>query len=193
MGADGGSIPTRSELAKQKQKESASDLALKREFDRDQLFELCFLTKKPLDFHAIVSDYRGRIYNKEAVLESLLEKKKIDGVKGLRDIVCLKPTLENGRWICPIEHKDIMKEHWNTKFAYVPECGHVCSFLVLEDKECPVCHTIFEEFVVLNAENEDFSKQKSRVDRLREKGFAHNLQPLKKRKDKKSTIYTKPY
>lgn len=68
MGADGGSIPDRRDLVKTKGKAEQTDKALRRE-----RFFLCALSKKPLT-KPVVADPLGKLYNKDAVLEYLLDK-----------------------------------------------------------------------------------------------------------------------
>ncbi|KAL7750996.1 Replication termination factor 2 [Sorochytrium milnesiophthora] len=69
MGADGGSIPRRNELVKTKQKEQKADphiLAITQWF-------FCALSRQPLQ-QPIVSCGLGKLYNKDAVLQYLIDK-----------------------------------------------------------------------------------------------------------------------
>lgn len=68
MGADGGSIPDRRDLVRTKGKAEKTDKALQRE-----RFLYCALSKKPLA-KPIVADPLGKLYNKDAILEYLLDK-----------------------------------------------------------------------------------------------------------------------
>ncbi|KAJ1567440.1 hypothetical protein HK096_009847, partial [Nowakowskiella sp. JEL0078] len=84
MGCDGGSIPTRIELVKTKQNAVRLDPR--------------FLSIRPLKI-PIVADNMGKLYNKEAVIEFLLDKKAFgDGdlicshITKLRDVINLNLT-----------------------------------------------------------------------------------------------------
>jgi len=68
MGADGGSIPDRRDLVKTKGKQEKTDKELERE-----RFSLCALSKKQLA-KPVVLDPLGKLYNKDAILEYLLDK-----------------------------------------------------------------------------------------------------------------------
>lgn len=69
MGNDGGSIPYRIDLVKTKAKEEKTDeKALAR-----QLWLLCALSHRPLG-QPVVTDALGKLYNKDAVIEYLLDR-----------------------------------------------------------------------------------------------------------------------
>ncbi|KAK4688508.1 replication termination factor 2, partial [Tremellales sp. Uapishka_1] len=94
MGADGGSIPDRSDLVKTKAAPRVADKALLRE-----LYLLCALSKKPLN-RPVVADPLGKLYNKDAIIEYFLDKSKYgDGdqicgyLKGVKDLLTLNLTL----------------------------------------------------------------------------------------------------
>ena len=82
-----------------------------------------------------MSDYKGRLYNKEAILEWLLSPERfpevqqsvVKHIKSLKDVVDLQIVREDktSRWICPISRKDIVAEAAATRIIYVAECGHV--------------------------------------------------------------------
>jgi hypothetical protein len=94
MGCDGGSIPKRTELVKQKEKTEKADI-------NQQLLSSwfnCALSKRHLR-EPIVSCPLGKLYNKDAVLEYLLDKNTYgDGdvicghVKNMKDFVTLRLT-----------------------------------------------------------------------------------------------------
>lgn len=74
MGADGGTVPTRSEQIKQKRKEERLDAV-----GRAQLrLNFCALSGEPLSKSTanIVCDSHGSLFNLEAVLEHLLDAQK---------------------------------------------------------------------------------------------------------------------
>ncbi|KAJ2229388.1 Replication termination factor 2 [Coemansia sp. RSA 485] len=105
MGNDGGSIPRRNEMVREKKKDEKID----RKAQIIAMFFSCTLSKQPLQ-QPIVGDGLGRLYNREAVLEYLLDNSKFgDGnaicahIKGLKDIKTLRlqpnPSLANNT--CP--------------------------------------------------------------------------------------------
>ena len=95
MGADGGTIPTRCELVKTRQKPEQKD----KDSVRIYKWQYCNLTQQPLT-RPIVSCELGRLYNKEAIIEKLLENKSgnqengdklmpeasADHIKSLKDV-----------------------------------------------------------------------------------------------------------
>ena len=70
MGADGGTIPTRCELVKTRQKPEQKD----KDSVRIYKWQYCNLTQQPL-VRPIVACELGKLYNKEAIIEKLLENK----------------------------------------------------------------------------------------------------------------------
>ena len=70
MGGDGGSIPTRDELVRTKKRGEQKD----KDFDRLHRWSNCALTQEPLR-RPIVACQLGRMYNKQTILEFLLESK----------------------------------------------------------------------------------------------------------------------
>ncbi|WOO80701.1 Protein RTF2 [Vanrija pseudolonga] len=90
MGADGGSIPDRRDLVKTKGKAEQADKAAQRE-----RFLFCALSKKPLA-KPVVADPLGKLYNKDAIIEFLIDKAVYgDGdsicpyIKGVKDLLTL--------------------------------------------------------------------------------------------------------
>ncbi|KAG0361208.1 Rtf2 RING-finger-domain-containing protein [Gamsiella multidivaricata] len=172
MGCDGGSIPKRDELVKQKQKQAKVDQNI---LNRVQWFS-CALSKKPLTA-PIVSCGLGKLYNRDAILEFLLDRSAYgDGdlickhIRSLKDVVTLQlelnpsfsesnsPSLTNhdqepiARYICPITMKEMNGKH---RFVYLDTCGCVMSEQALKEvpsKTCIKCAKPFESFdvIVLN-------------------------------------------
>ena len=70
MGGDGGSIPTRDELVRTKKRGEQKD----KDFDRLHRWSNCALTQEPLR-RPIIACQLGRMYNKQTILEFLLESK----------------------------------------------------------------------------------------------------------------------
>ncbi len=80
MGCDGGTIPRRCELVKTKPKEEKTDL---KQIDVAK-WHNCALSKVPLS-EPIVGCFLGKLYNKDAILEFLLDP----SVYGDADSICL--------------------------------------------------------------------------------------------------------
>ncbi|CAD5207929.1 unnamed protein product [Bursaphelenchus okinawaensis] len=92
MGADGGTIPKRCELVKKKKKEEK----VEREVANAAKWKNCQLTNEPLK-KPVVSCRYGRLFNKESILEAMLEKKVTQNettkhIKGRSDFKELKLT-----------------------------------------------------------------------------------------------------
>ncbi|EPS39736.1 hypothetical protein H072_6482 [Dactylellina haptotyla CBS 200.50] len=96
MGNDGGSIPTRRELVKSPtRRKTTSELRSQSSQNATYHWSFCPLSKQPLK-SPVVSDCLGRLFNKQAVVEWLIEPEKFGdgsevmkagGVKGLKDVV----------------------------------------------------------------------------------------------------------
>lgn len=56
---------------------STSDMFQSRQFNHEYLWTTCALSDTPLGDDPIVSDYKGRLYNKSAILQMLLEKNQL--------------------------------------------------------------------------------------------------------------------
>ncbi|KAI9598867.1 Rtf2 RING-finger-domain-containing protein [Syncephalis fuscata] len=94
MGNDGGSIPKRSELVKEKKKDPVADARIQ----TIARWFYCALSKTPLQT-PVVADLLGKLYNREAILELLLDRSRYGDadvicphVKSLKDVVTLKLT-----------------------------------------------------------------------------------------------------
>merc|ERR1712029_1072818 len=91
MGCDGGTIPTRDELVKTAKRPEQKD----KDSVRLYKWRHCALTQEPLD-KPVVACELGRLYNKEAIIEKLLNAKSegsssqengaADHIKSLKDI-----------------------------------------------------------------------------------------------------------
>lgn len=141
MGNDGGSIPDRRDLVKTKAKAEQAD----RNNQTLAAWFFCALSKRPLQ-EPVVSCALGKLYNKDALLEYLLDKSaygdgaKICGhIKSLKDVVTLRLTpnpsytsspsddsVINKRapFICPLTLKEMTG---NIPFVYLATCGCVFS------------------------------------------------------------------
>lgn len=157
------------------------------------------MSKKSLQ-QPIVSDYKGRLYNKDAVLEWLLDKDEssvaaqvIPHIQSVKDIVELHfETSKDGDWICPLSQREVKALTY--RFVYVAESGWVYSESAIKEfKECPQTSVPFSDknLVLINPiREEDKLAAKARLDRLTEEGLTHGLRKIKKdKKDKKKKEY----
>jgi len=212
MGNDGGSIPTRRELVKSPTRtKTTSELRTASSDNSSYHWTYCPLSKRPLEKTSIVSDSLGRLFNKDAVLEWLInpeafgdgeEVMKVASVKGLKDLVDVKfevdkvDTVEgngNGEkkeiWVCPVTKKELGP---GSHAVYLVPCGHVFAESAVKEIKEEVCLVCSEPFTKNNVikinptEPADISRLKSRRKDLISKGLTHSLKKLtsKKRKNK---------
>jgi len=154
MGCDGGTIPKRDELVRTKkkpeQKDRTSELAFR--------WAHCALTQQPLA-SPIVACEMGRLYNKESVIEGLLDtsteaeenslREVAPHVRSLRDVKELKLTenpdweetgrgeigdgyidVQKSRWICPVSG---MEMNGRFRFCFLWSCGCVLAEKALKE------------------------------------------------------------
>lgn len=156
MGNDGGSIPTRRELVRQSAKDpSTTQIKETQQEKLEHYWQHCALSQKPLAL-PIVSDSTGNLYNKDAVLEKLLDagqKSRDENVAGsdrisgainsLRDVVEVRFTVDEEeeseqassspvRLVCPVSGKRLGP---GVKAVYLVPCGH--SFAESAVREMP--------------------------------------------------------
>lgn len=180
MGNDGGSIPTRRELVK-----SAARAPTLSEMKATALEALTHawshdpLTSEPLDMENVVSDWRGRLYNYETILKSLMPSDSDEkdsapppslvntangewqeltfdstGIKSLRDVIKLKfkryePAGEKGKDIWACPMT--LKELGPaTKAVYLVPCGHVFSEVGIKTIQEEACPECSEPFKAEN-------------------------------------------
>jgi len=206
MGNDGGSIPKRIELVKEKQKEVRPDQnALK-----IATWYFCALSKKPLQ-DPVVACALGKLYNKDAIIEYLLNKNAYgDGdiicshISNMKDVKPLKlaanPAFKetNGasiahfdqgmvsRFVCPITLKEM---NGKLKFVYLNTCGCVFSEQGLKEvpsSTCIQCGKSFkqENIITLNPSPAEQEKLKISLEERRTKA-------KEKKEKKKNKAITK--
>jgi len=138
MGNDGGSIPDRRDLVRNKPKAEQADKANQ---TRARWF-FCALSKRRLQ-EPIVSCALGKLYNKDSILEYLLDKsaygdgEKICGhIRSLKDVKTLTLTpnpappapastsapTERPQFVCPLTLKEM---NGVQPFVYIATCGCV--------------------------------------------------------------------
>ena len=164
MGNDGGSIPTRRELVKS----SAAALSTTqvKEIQTEQqehYWSNCALSHQRL-CAPVVSDALGTLYNKDAVIDYLLDVGKEGGevekvelekrgeafkdrLRGLRDVVEVLFHTEglgsSQRWICPVTGKALGP---GTRAAYLVPCGHAFGEAVFREMSGRVCLVVCTTF-----------------------------------------------
>ncbi|KAI9151478.1 Replication termination factor [Paramyrothecium foliicola] len=196
MGNDGGSIPKRRELVKNAARApTISELKATVLESLGHAWAHCALSGAPLDLESAVSDWRGRLYNYEAVLKGLMPSDEpVDvtpaslGIKTLRDIVKLKFSRTDKKWTCPISMKEMGP---SVKAVYLVPCGHVFAEVAIaeiQEKTCPECAEAFTKdnvIPILPTSEKDIQKLETRIEDLRAKGLAHTLKKDKSEKKKK--------
>ncbi|XP_078092434.1 replication termination factor 2 [Mustelus asterias] len=180
MGCDGGTIPKRHELVKGPKKVEQVDknaaLAAR--------WNYCAISQRPLRKPIVACDL-GRLYNKDAVIEYLLdtspEKCVIETathIKSLKDVKQLNLTdnpawkgdkantkgdkyedLQRAAFICPVVGLEM---NGRQKFCYLRACGCVFSERAMKEIKTEVCHKCGEAFkeddvIVLNGSKEEMA------------------------------------
>ncbi|KAI1483191.1 hypothetical protein K445DRAFT_322826 [Daldinia sp. EC12] len=209
MGNDGGSIPKRRELVREAARlPTASELKATALESLTHAWTTCPLSDAPLDFSNTVSDWRGRLYNYESVLQCLMpsssetplsEAQEAEfsrtGIKSLKDVVKLKIATrkdEKGREFaaCPVSLKELGAA---TKSVYIVPCGHVFAEVTMKEisdteKQCPECSSSFEErdvIPILPTDEAEVERLSKRVEDLKTLGLAHSLKKDKSASKKK--------
>ncbi|KAI1373106.1 DUF602-domain-containing protein [Hypoxylon crocopeplum] len=209
MGNDGGSIPKRRELVREAARlPNASELKATALESLIHAWTTCPLSDAPLDFSNTVSDWKGRLYNYEAILRCLIpsssetdlpETQEAEfartGIKTLKDVVKLKITTrkdEQGHEFpaCPVSMKELGAA---TRAVYVVPCGHVFAEVAMKEisdteKQCPECSAAFEErdvIPILSTDEAEIEKLAKRADELKTLGLTHSLKKDKSASKKK--------
>ncbi|XP_070195758.1 replication termination factor 2-like [Littorina saxatilis] len=188
MGCDGGTIPKRDELVRTKkkpeQKDKASDLAFK--------WRHCAISQETL-VQPIMACELGRLYNKESVLEFLIDRSKFEfaarfeHLRGLKDLKELKLTdnpaakseqhaekggqgcyidMQVSDYICPVSNFEMNGTH---RFCFLWSCGCVMSGRALKEIKAKSCHKCGKAFtdndkVILNGSEEETTENKYKMD-----------------------------
>ncbi|KAH6981709.1 Rtf2 RING-finger-domain-containing protein [Ilyonectria sp. MPI-CAGE-AT-0026] len=196
MGNDGGSIPKRHELVKNAARaKTVSELKATALESLGHAWTHCALSGDPIDLDTLVSDWRGRLYNYEAILNGLMpsdEPAEVTpsslGIKSLRDVAKLKVSKEGKNLVCPISMKELGP---STKAVYLVPCGHVFAEVAMkeiQDKACPECATEYTQdnvIPLLPTTEADIGRLETRMEGLRSQGLTHTLKKDKSEKKKK--------
>lgn len=196
MGNDGGSIPKRSELVKNAARApTVSELKATALESLAHAWTHCALNGAPLDLDSVVSDWRGRLYNYEAILKGLMpsddestETTPADlGIKSIRDVSKLKFSKSGDKWICPISMKELGP---SAKAVYLVPCGHVFAEVAIkeiQEKTCPECAGEFSKeniIPLLPTTETEISALEKRIEDLKAQGLTHTLKKDKSEKKK---------
>ncbi|KAJ7470436.1 DUF602-domain-containing protein [Mycena latifolia] len=211
MGNDGGSIPDRRDLVRSKPKAEALDKANQTR----ARWNFCALSKRRLQ-EPIVSCALGKLYNKDAIIEFLLDRDAYgDGenicghIRSLKDVKTLTLTpnpapilpatepSERLQFVCPLTLKEM---NGVMPFVYLRPCG--CVFAVAglaavrstppegqtEDKDtCPQCATKYSHALDCIPLNPAPEEEERLRDRLAAQRL---LEPVKKSKKRKAAAAT---
>jgi hypothetical protein len=156
----------------------------------------------------------GRLYNKEAVIEYLLNKDVAPNelgqhLRNLKDVVGLNLTekpdyqekgADNGgeyvdrqdsRFLCPVVGLEMNGKY---KFCYIRTCGCVLSDRALKEVKSEVCHKCGKEFlkedmIVLNPGEEEMKQQQLRMEERRAKA---KLERKSKKRKATETVSSAP-
>ncbi|XP_070700168.1 replication termination factor 2 [Pempheris klunzingeri] len=192
MGCDGGTIPKRHELVKGPKKvekvDKNAELAAK--------WKYCALSQERLRRPIVACDL-GRLYNKDAVIEYLLDKsaerpnaEAVVHIRGIKDIKELNLTdnpewegerrnakgdryedMHCGMFICPVVGLEMNGKH---RFCYLQSCGCVFSDRAMKEVKTEICHKCGDPFkeddvIVLNGTKEEVEKLRERMEEKRSK------------------------
>lgn len=195
MGCDGGTIPKRHELVKGPKKVEKVD----KNAEMAAKWKYCALSQEKLK-RPIVSCELGRLYNKDAIIEYLLDKsaerpnaEAVTHIRGIKDIKELNLT-DNPEWegerrntkgdryedilcgmfICPVVGLEMNGKH---RFCYLQTCGCVFSDRALKEVKTEICHKCgdpfkSEDLVVLNGTKEEVDKLREKMEEKRAKAKA---------------------
>ncbi|KAF2720674.1 DUF602 domain-containing protein [Polychaeton citri CBS 116435] len=211
MGNDGGSIPTRRELVKEAARNRTSTEIKESQHEQQEYhWTTDPVSHQPLS-QPVVSDCNGRLYNKDIILEFLVEgqraedveKVTLGSIKSLRDIVEVKFEVDveatkqaNGsarreQWKCPVTGDGLGP---SSKAVYLVPCGHAFSGAAVKEvsgERCLVCDQQYatnDIIPILATSPEDIARLSLRSRTLQEKGLTHSLKKVqgssKKRKKK---------
>jgi hypothetical protein len=135
MGNDGGSIPGRKDLVKEKEKEKKME---NDELVKQSNSKYCALSKEPLK-NPVVGDRTGLLYNKESLIRALIEKRlpktfrhitSLKDVKDLNILITGKEKSDEIKIHCPIS---MIEYSGLNNFYIIWKCGCVLSKKAIEE------------------------------------------------------------
>ncbi|XP_034980255.1 replication termination factor 2 [Zootoca vivipara] len=190
MGCDGGTIPKRHELVKGPRKIEKVD----KNAELVAQWYYCTLSQEKLS-RPIVACELGRLYNKDAIIEFLLDKSSdkvlveaASHIKSIKNVIELNLSdnpawtgdkgntkgdkyddIQSARFICPVVGLEMNGRH---RFCFLRNCGCVFSERALKEIKTEVCHKCGASFqdddvIVLNGTKEDVEVLKKRMEERR--------------------------
>ncbi|XVF48436.1 hypothetical protein PTKIN_Ptkin03bG0189900 [Pterospermum kingtungense] len=137
----------------------------------------CALSNEPLREPCVI-DKLGNIFNKQALVEALLDKKlpkEYRHIKGLKDMVNVKLSMipwkesnaaDGATFQCPVTGIEFNGKY---KFFALKNCGHVLSSKALKEVKSSVCLVCHKEFVesdkmVINGSEEEVAALRERME-----------------------------
>ncbi|XP_048352630.1 replication termination factor 2 isoform X2 [Sphaerodactylus townsendi] len=187
MGCDGGTIPKRHELVKGPRKVEKVD----KNAELVAQWYYCTLSQEKLN-RPIVACELGRLYNKDAIIEFLLDKSSekaiveaASHIRSIKNVIELNLTdnpawtgdkgntkgdkyddIQSARFICPIVGLEMNGRH---RFCFLRNCGCVFSERALKEIKTEACHKCSVPFedgdvIVLNGTKEDVEVLKKRME-----------------------------
>lgn len=208
MGCDGGTIPKRDELVRMKKKPEQID----KNYELNAKWFHCALSQAELRTPIVCCEL-GNLYNKEAVLEYLLDKSSVTAdiashIRSLKDVKELKLTnnpafeqksvehadsyldFQASPFICPVVGIEMNGRY---KFCFLWKCGCVFSERALKEVPSTVCNKCGkpftdEDIVVINGSEEEVSSMREKMEERRQKSKLEKK--AKKTKISEATIST---
>lgn len=206
MGCDGGTIPTRDELVKLKKKPEQRD----KDGHRLYKWQHCAISQEPLR-KPVVACELGRLYNKESVIELLLNKDRSNApantehMEKLKDVVELQLTINptydvkkksvgdgvgyndalSCPWICPVTGLEM---NGRFKFVFSWTTGKVIAERAVKVLAKDPAEAEFikeEDLVTISPEDEELDLMNSKMIARRAR-----VKAAKKAKKKKATDLT---
>ncbi|KAG7813750.1 hypothetical protein KL921_000024 [Ogataea angusta] len=157
---------------------------------------------KPMVSGDDLNEAKGQLFNKDALLEFLLNKEylkndKLSHITSLKDVVELNIKLDQTTLKCELTSSEYdITSTVVPKFAYVVPCGCVMSKNALVSllsstkireyatTRCPLCNTEFctRDLIEIDPDEEESRVLEKRMNLLKEEGLHHSLNARKKRK-----------
>jgi len=196
MGCDGGTIPKRDELVRQKKKKEQKDP----DSERLYLWGHCSVSQRPLK-KPIVCCQLGRLYNKEEIINILLNKsqesKSVTHIKSMKDfkevVLHQNPAWEEAahrggenekfrsQWSCPLTGLEMNGKHG---FSFNWGCGCVSASRALDEihkkkggqgkTHCVICSgpVEVEDYIVMNAKDDQLKMMEANMSERKAKAKA---------------------
>lgn len=200
MGCDGGSIPGRKDLVRQRKSTKAADSVVA--VTLSARWQICAMSQTRLQ-SPIVACHLGMLYNKDAVIRHLINKNELPRyahIRSLKDVVDIRFTpapdtdrteeLEQPVFICPVT---LLPGNGKYRFYFSSGCGCILSERALKEvasSACLSCHAplpatidsdaaIKQHFLILNPSFEEQERMRTALEATRS---SKNGKSSKKRK-----------